>query len=87
MIDADNELLRCGSTLLRPLLRVFSHFGANFFALPALSSLPSHSRYAGLKLSLLLDESEIFNNAFGMVSYMLPMEVYLQKESISSQAI
>jgi hypothetical protein len=46
-----------------------------FFALPALSSLPSDSMYAGLKL-FPFDESQ--RSAFGTVSYMLPMDVYLQ---------
>lgn len=47
----------------------------SFFALPALSDFPSESRYAGLNVSLLLEEPGMRNDAFGTVSYMLPTEV------------
>ena len=50
-----------------------------FFVLPALSSLPSDSMYAGLKL-FPLDES--LRSAFGTVSCMLPMEVYLKSTQV-----
>jgi hypothetical protein len=46
-----------------------------FFALPALSSLPSDSMYAGLNL---FPPDESLRSAFGTVSCMLPMEVYLK---------
>lgn len=66
------------STLSRPLLaaeKLPQTEGENFFALPALSDLPSESRYAGLNVSLLLEEAVMRNNALGTVSYMLPTEV------------
>lgn len=50
----------------------------DFFTLPALSNLPSESKYAGLNFSLQLVEWVVHNNAFGTVSWMLPIEVYLQ---------
>lgn len=80
MIDAVRVLLRCGSALFKPFLKTPSGIGEIFFALPALSSLPSWSRYAGLKFSLLLDRSLMHNNALGTVSCMLPMEVYLKHQ-------
>lgn len=55
--------------------------GENLFALPALSDLPSESKYAGLNFPSLPEELLMHNNAFGSVSCILPIEVYLQKEN------
>lgn len=73
--QAVRKLFRCDSPLLSPLLTAFG--GDNFFALPALSNLPSVSMYAGLNFSLLPAESLTDNNAFGAVSFTLPIDVYL----------
>lgn len=54
--------------------------GDDFFTLPALSNLPSESKYAGLNF-VLQPESFIHNIEFGIVSYMLPIEVYLSNEN------
>ena len=77
MTEAVSMLFLRKSMLSRPLLTAekLPHTGENFFTLPALSNLPSESRYAGLNVSLLLDESLMHNNALGTVSYMLPIEV------------
>ena len=77
MIEAVSMPFSCTSTFLRPLQTAGKHpeTGVYFFLLPALSNLPSVSRYAGLNLSLLLSESLMHNNAFGTVSCMLPIEV------------
>ena len=67
------------STLIMPLLTTgypdLQTGEENFFALPALSSLPSESRNAGLNFSLLLEELLMHNKAFGTVSCTLPIEV------------
>lgn len=78
MIDAEREIICSLSVLFMPLLAIefISTLGLVFFVLPALSSLPSVSMYAGLKL-FSVDES--LRSAFGTVSYMLPMEVYLKQ--------
>jgi hypothetical protein len=71
-------LFFCKSILSGPLLpaeKLPQTEGENFFALPALSDLPSESIYAGLNVSLLLEEAVMRNNALGTVSYMLPTEV------------
>jgi hypothetical protein len=78
MTEAVSMLFLRNSTLSRPLLTAEKFpqtEGENFFALPALSNLPSESIYAGLNVSLLLEESLMHNNALGTVSYMLPIEV------------
>lgn len=76
IIDALKEPFR--EMPITPLFReALSHLRANFLFLPALSNLPSESIYAGLKLFFVLDESAMLNNAFGTVSYMLPIDVYL----------
>ena len=51
--------------------------GEIFFTLPALSNLPSVSKYAGLNFCSQPDSSLIYSNEFGTVSCMLPIEVYL----------
>jgi len=78
MTEATSKLLLCESTLPEPLPTALME-EENFFALPALSNLPSESKYAGLNFSL-QQESLMDNNAFGTVSCMLPIEVYLGKE-------
>lgn len=77
MIEAAREIICPPSVLFMPLLATLfiSILGLVFFVLPALSSLPSVSMYAGLKL-FSVDES--LRSAFGTVSCMLPMEVYLK---------
>lgn len=77
MIDAAREIIRPPSVSLMPLLAAefISTLGLIFFVLPALSSLPSVSMYAGLKL---FSDDESLRSAFGTVSCMLPMEVYLK---------
>lgn len=79
MTVAVSVLFLFESTLIMPLLTA-GYAGLqtgkeNFFALPALSNLPSESRYAGLNFSLLLEELLTHNKAFGTVSCMLPIEV------------
>lgn len=79
--EAVSVLFLCKSSLFKPLLRVCNFADAEeeyFFALPALSNLPSWSKYAGLNFSPLLVESLTHNNSLGTVSWMLPIEVYLQ---------
>lgn len=80
MMEAE-RVLDENSSILFPLLTVktVSYLEGYFLARPALSSLPSERRYAGLKCSP-LSESVKDNNAFGTVSCMLPMEVYLVNE-------
>lgn len=78
MAEATSKLLLCDSTPPEPLPTAVME-GENFFALPALSNLPSESKYAGLNFSL-QQESLMDSNAFGTVSCMLPIEVYLGKE-------
>lgn len=77
MTEAVSMLFLRKSMLSRPLLTAekLPETGENFFTLPALSNLPSESRYAGLNVSLLLEESLMHNNALGTVSYMPPIEV------------
>lgn len=78
MAEALSKLLLAKSILLRPLATA-GFFppteGGSFLTLPALSNLPSESKYAGLNTSLLLEELLMLNNEFGTVSYMLPIEV------------
>lgn len=73
-----SRLPLCKSTLSRPLSRAglwpLTEEGS-FLTLPALSNLPSESKYAGLNTSLLSEELLMHNSAFGTVSYMLPIEV------------
>ena len=78
MAEAVNKLFLCKSTLIRPLLRAGDFpepEEENLFTLPALSNLPSESKYAGLNFSSLLEELLTLNNALGTVSCMLPIEV------------
>jgi len=71
MIDAVSVLFLCKS---KPLLSAVSCPPEEDFllTLPALSNLPSASKYAGLNVLvlLLMDSKEL-----GTVSYMLPIEV------------
>ena len=83
MTEAVSMLCFCKSTLLAPLLIGFSTEGENRFALPALSDLPSESKYAGLNFPSLPVELLMHNNAFGSVSCILPIEVYLQNKAKS----
>lgn len=76
MADAVSMLFLCEPTLSGPLVTAeLPLTGEILLALPALSNLPSESRYAGLNVSLPLEELSLDNNAFGAVSYMLPIEV------------
>lgn len=76
MIDAVSMLFSCKSGLVKPLLSAgsCSQVGVedNLLALPALSNLPSASKYAGLNL---LAELLTYSNLLGTVSNMLPIEV------------
>lgn len=75
MTDAVSMLFLGESTLLKPLLSAGTFppvEGDDLLALPALSNLPSASKYAGLNL---LEELPMLNSEFGTVSYMLPIEV------------
>ena len=75
MTEAVTILFLCKSRLVKPLLSAGSCPRVeedNLLTLPALSSLPSASKYAGLNL---LEESLMDNNELGTVSYMLPIEV------------
>lgn len=76
MIDAEREIVCSTSVLFVPLLETELIF---FFVLPALSSLPSDNMYAGLKLFPVV---ESLRSALGTVSYMLPMEVYLETTQV-----
>lgn len=72
MIDAVSVLFLCKSM---PLLSAGSCPPAEedfLLTLPALSNLPSESKYAGLNL---LDELLTDSKEFGTVSYMLPIDV------------
>lgn len=75
MIDAVSMLFLSESWLVRPLLSAGCCPPVEvdgLLALPALSNLPSASKYAGLNL---LEELLMHNNELGTVSYMLPIEV------------
>lgn len=75
MIDAVSMLFLCISRLVKPLLSTGSCPQVeedNLLTLPALSNLPSATKYAGLNL---LEELLMHNNELGTVSYMLPIEV------------
>lgn len=71
MIDAVHVL---ASTLTPPLSEVATQLGflsvfeADLLVLPALSSRPSKSIYAGLKLPFGPELSDMLSNAFGTVS-------------------
>lgn len=67
MTDAVSMLLLCEPKLFKPLLSAESCPLVEdiFLALPALSNLPSASKYAGLNL---FEEVLIDNNALGTVS-------------------
>ena len=78
MAEAVSKLFLCKSTLITPLLRAGDFPQTeeeNLFILPALSNLPSESKYAGLNFSSLLEEFLMHNNALGTVSCTLPIEV------------
>lgn len=75
MIDPVSMLFLCESRLIEPLLSAGSCRGVEediLLTLPALSNLPSTSKYAGLNL---LEELLMLSNELGSVSYILPIEV------------
>lgn len=68
MTEAVGMLSKNNSSFFKPLAIAADGSGTNFLALPALSNLPSESRYAGLNLSSLLLDLLRHNNALGTVS-------------------